>query len=248
MSPPDLSEQPQPATAERPLRGLAALLALQTSFVAGAALASTLAAALALAPFFLVARMATVLFAAPPDLTAVRDLALLAAGALALRYVLVAVANVLAHVAAFRILHRLRLLLARKLGAVPLSFFSRRSAGELKKTLMDDVTQIEAFVAHHFPDAVAALVVPLSTAGALLWVDWRMALASLAMAPIALAAMAIAMRDVGKAHEQWNDIQSRMNASLLEYLRGIHVIKTFGLSAQRFGELSRSVEQGLTWM
>ncbi|MCY1016103.1 ABC transporter ATP-binding protein [Pyxidicoccus sp. MSG2] len=233
---------------DRSLSGLGALLGLQGPLVAGAALSSTLAAALALVPFFVVARMATSIYATPPDLDAVRALALVAAGALALRYVLVAAANMLAHVAAYRILHELRLRLAKKLGAVPLSFFSRRGAGELKKTLMDDVNQIEAFVAHHFPDAVTALVVPLATAVALLWVDWRMALASVVMAPLAVVAMAVAMRDVGKAHQQWNEIQSRMNSSLLEYLRGIHVIKTFGLSAQRFGDLSRSIEEGLAWM
>jgi ATP-binding cassette, subfamily B, bacterial IrtA/YbtP len=237
------------APVEQPsIKGLGALLGLQGSFVAVAALASTLAAAFTLVPFFVVARIATAIYAEPPRLDAVRSLALVAAGALALRYVFVAVANMVAHVAAYRVLHALRLRLAKKLGAVPLSFFSHRGAGELKKTLMDDVNQIEAFIAHHFPDAVAAFVVPVATAIVLLWVDWRMALASLVMAPIAIVAMAIAMRDVGKAHRQWNEIQGRMNTSLLEYLRGIHVIKTFGLSARRFGDLSRSIEEGLAWM
>jgi ATP-binding cassette subfamily B protein IrtA len=232
---------------EAPVR-LGSLLSLQGPLVAAAALCSTLATALALVPFFVVARMATALYASPPDLQAVRSLALLAAVALVARYLFVASAHVLAHTAAFHVLHELRLQLAKKLGAVPLSFFSQRGTGELKKTLMDDVNGIEAFVAHHFPDAVAALVVPVSTAVALLWVDWRMALASLVMAPVAVGAMAVAMRDVGQAHQRWDEIQSRMNTSLLEYLRGIHVIKTFGLSAQRFGDLSRSIEDGIAWM
>ncbi|AKF05073.1 ABC transporter ATP-binding protein [Sandaracinus amylolyticus] len=238
-----------PSESERPtLKGLTRLLAMEGRLVTAAALSATAAAALALVPFFVVARMATAIYATPPDLGTVRSLALVAAVALALRYVLVAGANVLAHVAAFRTLHALRLALAKKLGAVPLSFFGRRSAGELRKTLMDDVSQIEVFVAHHFPDAVAASVVPIATAIALLWIDWRMALASIAMAPLAVGAMAVAMRGAGAAHEQWNEIQSRTNRSLLEYLRGIQVIKTFGLSAQRFGELSRSIEEGLAWM
>jgi ATP-binding cassette subfamily B protein IrtA len=239
--------QPQ-ATHDRSLQGLTALLALEGPLVTVAALSSTVAAALALVPFFVVARMTTAIYAEPPALAAVRSLALAAAGALAVRYLFVAAANMVAHVAAYRILHALRLRLARKLGAVPLSFFSRRSAGELKKTLLDDVSQIEGFVAHHFPDAVAAFVVPISVAIATLWVDWRMALASVAMAPVALAAMAIAMRDIGQAHAQWDDIQGRMNKSLLEYLRGIHVIKTFGLSARRFGDLARSIDEGIAWM
>ncbi|HEU4538411.1 MAG TPA: ABC transporter ATP-binding protein, partial [Polyangiaceae bacterium] len=233
---------------EGALGGLASLLRLQPAFVAGAALCATLAAALALAPFFVVARMATAVYAAPPRLDEVSTLALIAAGALALRYAFVAGANVLAHVAAYHILHAVRVRLAHKLGSVPMSFFGRHGAGELKKTIMDDVNGIEAFVAHHFPDGVAAAIVPLATAAALLRVDWRMALASVAVAPLAVAAMAVAMRDVGQAHAQWNDIQTRTNVSLLEYFRGIHVIKTFGLSARRFGDLARSIEDGLGWM
>lgn len=242
-----MSESPPPETGHTVL-GLAALLRPQAPMVAGTALAATLAAALALVPFFAVAHMATAIYASPPELGAVRSLALLAAAALVARYVCIAGATMLAHLAAFRILHDLRLRLARKLGAVPLSFFARHGSGALRKTLLDDVNAIEGFVAHHFPDAVAAAIVPLATGIALLWVDWRMALASLAMAPLALGAMAVAMRNVGQAHAKWNEIQNRMNAALLEYLRGIHVIKTFGLSAQRFGDLARSIEDGLAWM
>ena len=247
-----MSERTPPASdaprAENPLRALGALLRLQRGLVAGAALCSTLAAGLALVPFIIVARMATAIYAVPSRLEDVGALAMLAAGALVVRYALVAGANMLAHVAAYRVLHDLRIRLAHKLGAVPMSFFGRHGAGDLKKTFMDDVNQIEAFVAHNFPDGVAAVVVPLVTAFALLWVDWRMALASIAVAPLAVAAMAVAMRDIGNAHAQWNEIQTRTNASLLEYFRGIHVIKTFGLSAPRFGDLARSIEDAIRWM
>jgi ATP-binding cassette, subfamily B, bacterial IrtA/YbtP len=244
----DSTGAPVPVKRPSDIESLGRLLALQGPLVGLAALSSTLSAALGLVPFFVVARMATAVYAEPPRLSEIRPLALAALGAVALRYVFVAAANMVAHVAAFRILHELRLRLARKLSAVPLSFFARHSTGKLKRTLMDDVNQVEAFIAHNFPDGVAAIVVPIATAIALVWVDWRMALASVAVAPFAIAALAIAMSDVGKAHAEWIGIQDRMNASLLEYLRGIHVIKTFGLSARRFGDLSRSIEEGLTWM
>jgi ATP-binding cassette, subfamily B, bacterial IrtA/YbtP len=230
------------------MRQLLQMLALQWPMVGLAALSSTFAATLGLVPFFAVARMATAVYAEPPRLSVIRELALVAFAAVGFRYVFVSAANMLAHVAAFRILHELRLRLARKLSGVPLSFFARHGTGQLKRTLMDDVNQIESFVAHNFPDGVAAVVVPIATTVALVWVDWRMAIASIAVAPFAILAMAVAMRDVGEAHERWFAIQDRMNASLLEYLRGIHVIKTFGLSARRFGDLARSIEEGLAWM
>ncbi len=228
--------------------GLLSLLALERPFVAASAVSATLATALGLVPFFAVAQMAAAIYAQPVRADEVRTLAFTAALALGARAVLVAVANMCAHVAAFRVLHVLRMRLVRKLGEVPLSFFSRHGTGELKKTLLDDVNDIEAFIAHNFPDAVAAVVVPLSTAVALFWVDWRMTLASLAMAPLAIGSMAIALRNSGQAHAEWNDVRNRTNAALLEYLRGIHVIKTFGLTARRFGDLSRAIGQGLQWM
>lgn len=237
-----------PASDLRGLRGLRMLLRSQRGLVSIAAVCSVVATALGLVPFFCVAKMATAIYEMPPRLGAVRDLALVAMGAVAARYVAASISTMVAHVAAFRVLHDLRLRIARKLGDVPLSFFATRTSGEVKRAMMDDVNQIESFVAHHFPDAAAAVAVPVVTALALVAIDWRMALASIAMAPLAFAAMAVAMRDVGAAHKKWFEIQDRTNNSLLEYFRGIHVIKTFGLTAKTFGDLSGSIGEGLAWM
>lgn len=230
------------------VRGLLMLLRAQRGLVLVSAACSIGATTLGLVPFFCVTKMASAIYASPPRLGEVRELAFVALGAVAVRYVAVSASTMVAHVAAFRVLHDVRLRIAKKLGDVPLSFFATRPSGEIKRAMMDDVNQLEAFVAHHFPDAAAAFAVPIVTAAALICVDWRMALASVAMAPPAFAAMAFAMRNADAAHEKWYEIQDRTNRSLLEYLRGIHVIKTFGLTAKTFGDLSRSIEENLAWM
>ena len=98
---------------DRSLAGLGSLLAMEGGLVAGAALCATGAAALGLAPFAVVARMATAIYVIPKQLPAIQSLALVAAAALCARYVLLAAANMLANVAAFRILHELRVRLAK---------------------------------------------------------------------------------------------------------------------------------------
>lgn len=241
-------EKPIDGHKARGLRGLFFLLGTRRTTLTLAAVTSTLGVALALVPFVCVAKMADHIFATPARLDEVRTLAFVALGAVLLRCLFTAASGVLAHVAAFRILHDLRVAIARKLGGVPLSFFARRSTGELKRTMMDDVNAIEAFVAHHFPDAVSSVSVPIVTAGILFAVDWRMALASVVMGPVAVGVMALSMRDGPELHRQWFELQERTNASMLEYLRGIHVIKTFGLTARSFGDLSRSIEDGLAWL
>lgn len=226
---------------------LLSLLKLQRALVFLAALTSVLAVALGLVPYFCVATMAPALFQQPADLALVQSLAWWALAALAARYLLVSASTVLAHVAAFRILHDVRMRLAQKLGAVPLSFFSQRTSGEIKRTLMDDVSGLEGFVAHHFPDAVAAITVPLCSAIFLFAIDWRMTLASLAMAPFAALAMAITSRNSGDMHRRWYQLQDRTNNAILEYFRGIQVIKTFGLTAKSFGDLAQSIRDGIDW-
>lgn len=238
----------EPVADLRGLRGLGVLLRSQRFLVSVSATSSIVATALGLIPFFCVAKMAAAIYASPPQLDEVAHLAVIAIVSVAVRYVAVSLSTMVAHVAAFRILHDLRLRIAKKLADVPLSFFATRTSGEIKRAMMDDVNGIEAFLAHHFPDAASALAVPILTAVALCTVDWRMALASIAMAPLAFLSMAIAMRDVGAAHKKWFEIQDRTNNSVLEYFRGIHVIKTFGLTAKSFGDLARSIDEGLAWM
>lgn len=245
---PSLDARGDHASDLRGIRGLRMLLRSQRGLLLVSASSSILATAFGLVPFLCVAKMASAIYASPPRLGDVRDLAFVALGAVAARYVAASVSTMVAHVAAFRLMHDVRLRIAKKLGDVPLSFFATRPSGEIKRAMMDDINQLESFVAHHFPDGAAAVAVPLVTAAVLLFVDWRMTLASIAMAPLAFAAMAIAMRNADAAHKKWYEIQDRTNNALLEYFRGIHVIKTFGLTAKTFGDLSRSIEEGLAWM
>ncbi len=227
---------------------LTGLFRLQPFFLTGAAILETVASALSLVPYFAVAQIAKAIYEKQVQYDFIKTQVFIVFTALMIRYILISLATILAHVAAFRILHLLRMEIARKLSDVPLSFFSYNTSANIKKTMMDDVNQIEGYVAHHFPDGIAAFVVPSLTALALFWIDWRMALASVVMAPLALIAMAVAMGNVSERHRRWNLIMERKNASILEYFRSIQVIKAFGLSATKTGDLVKSNEDSLVWM
>lgn len=73
----------------------------------------------------------------------------------------------LAHTATYRMLRRLRLRIVQTLQSIPLGRVQARSAGELTKTLHDDVEQLEKAFAHGVPDGSAAAAVPLATTAAL---------------------------------------------------------------------------------
>ena len=58
------------------------------------------------------------------------------------------------HVAAFRILYGIRMRLARHIGGLSLGFLSGTTIGAVKKTMEQNVEDIELFVAHRIPEVV----------------------------------------------------------------------------------------------
>ena len=219
------------------------------SWPLGLAIATAIAsAALSIAPFWLISLIAVELLSAQPDMAAVWQLAWWTLGLLALRWVLMAASHVLAHTGAFAIQQRLRLAMARRLGEVPLSFFAARGSGSLRRTLTDDVSGLEGFFAHLLPDAVAAATVPLAALALLFAADWRLALAALSPLPLALFAQWWWMRGMGKRMGEWSNLQKRIANQVGEYVRGVHVVKSFGLAARSFGELAAAVGGAVAWV
>ncbi len=209
---------------------------------------AVLSAALSVAPFWLLYRITVELLAAQPDVAAVWPLAEWTLGLLALRWALMAASHVLAHAGAFSVQHRLRLAMVHRLGEVPLSFFSGRGSGSLRRTLTDDVNALEGLLAHTLPDAVASAAVPLVALAMLFAVDWRLALAALVPLPLALVAQAWMMRRSAERMREWSLLQKRIADQVGEYVRGVHVVKSFGLAARSFGELANAVRGAVTWV
>ncbi len=209
---------------------------------------AVLSAALSLVPFWLVYQIAVALLGADPDLTAALHLAFYALAVLALRWSCMALSHSAAHIGAFSVQRRLRLAMAHRLGEVPMGFFAGRGSGALRKTLNDDVDAMEGFLAHMLPDAVAAAAVPLFAAALLFAVDWRMTLAALLPLPLAVLAQLLMTRSSAARMAEWNGLQKRIANQVGEYVRGVQVVKVFGLSARSFAELADAVHAASAWV
>ncbi|WP_232786534.1 ABC transporter ATP-binding protein [Achromobacter sp. DH1f] len=228
--------------------GFASLVRHSPGLLGLSVVVAIVSAALSVAPFWLIYRMAVQWLAPAPDMALVWRLAGWTLAALALRWAAMAVSHILAHHGAFSIQHRLRLAVARKLGRVPLSFFSARGRGGLRRVLTDDVNGLEGFLAHMLPDAVAAAVVPLAALAVLFAVDWRMALAAVAPLPAALVAQAVLMRQAAKGAGQWNALQREIADQVGEYVRGVQVVKSFGRDARSFSRLAAAIRGSADWV
>jgi ATP-binding cassette, subfamily B, bacterial IrtA/YbtP len=155
----------------------------------------------------------------------------------------------LSHIAAFNILYEIRVQIARKLTRLSMGFFSGTASGEIKKIMSEDVERIELFVAHHIPDITSAIVFPLGIIVYLLSMDWRLALAALIPLPLSVGMMA-AMMGSDKSKQSYREYHSaleKLNAAVVEYVRGMPVVKIFGTSLNSFRRLKESVTGYSRW-
>ena len=149
----------------------------------------------------------------------------------------------LSHVAAFGILHNFRAILVAKFNRLPLGFFTRHPAGTLKKTVADDVEQIEEAIAHAIPDVSAGLAVPLLSALVLAFVDWRLAVVSLIMLPL-LVAMYMATLAATKTHSaEYFAALARLKSLAIEYVQGMKVIRAFLRADVHYRELGDAIDK-----
>lgn len=213
----------------------------------GSAFCAVLAAGLGLVPFFCVYQIATLLLEAGAlQADALTVPLLLATAAVIGKAILAAAASHLSHTAAYRILHAIRTQLAGKLERVPLGFFASHSAGSLKKLISDDVEQIEEAIAHAIPDVAAGLGVPLLSGLALALVDWRLALASLAMFPVLLAIYPLTTRATRPLSHDYFNALARLKSVTVQYIQGMKVIRAFMRADTAYGELKQAVDDMAT--
>ena len=151
----------------------------------------------------------------------------------------------LSHIAAFNILYEIRMQLAQKMVRLPLGFFSRRASGELKKIMGDDVERIELFIAHHIPDIVTAVLFPLILVSYMFAVDWRLAIVVLAVLAVAFYVMGrmYTGKKIREVSKRYVETLGRMNASIVEYIRGIQVVKTFTESTNAYRKLNDDIKE-----
>ncbi|MGN9788740.1 ABC transporter ATP-binding protein [Nonomuraea sp. ZG12] len=152
-------------------------------------------------------------------------------------------AGVLTHLADIRVSFRIRRDLLAKLRRLPLSWFTDRNSGTVKKIVEDDVAALHQLIAHSVVEVTAAAVPPVVAIGYLLVVDWRMALVSLLPLVIGLIAYQRAMAGAGTKYPEFMAWLTRLSGAAVEFVNGIGVVKAFGTpgtASRRFQEVSQS--------
>ncbi|RUP03718.1 MAG: ABC transporter ATP-binding protein [Mycobacterium sp.] len=193
-----------------------------------------------MAPLFAVVEVSRRLLAGNAD---VWPIIIMAVVALAAKQLGVLTAGVLTHLADIQVSFRIRRELLVKLSRVPLSWFSDRNSGIVKKAVEDDVAALHRLVAHSIVELSAASVPPVVAFVYLFALDWRMASATLVPVIAGFAAYQRAMASAGTKYPEFMEWLVRLNSAAVEFVNGIGVVKAFGTPgtpSRRFRDVSRA--------
>ncbi|MEM6743058.1 MAG: ABC transporter ATP-binding protein [Pseudomonadota bacterium] len=194
-----------------------------------------LSSAAGVAPFVAVAEIGRALLSETPQPARIWWIVAAAAAALAVRLACLMAAGAITHLADVDLQLDLRRRMAARLTEVPLGWFGARSAGLVKTALQDDVAALHQLVAHGYTNLVAAAVTPAAALVYLLWIDWRLTLATLAPVLVGMALYALQYRGYGEKMAAYTREMAAVNAASVEFVQGIAVIKTFGQARQAYG-------------
>lgn len=111
---------------------------------------------------------------------------------------------------------------------------------------------VETTLAHLFPEMTANIAAPVLTILYLFVLDWRLALLSLVVFPVAFFFMMTVMGGYGKDYAGAVQATTEMSTTLIEYINGIEVIKAFNQGSKSYAKLTDKVRYNaqyyVNWM
>ena len=136
-----------------------------------------------------------------------------------------------------------RLRLGDHLRVLPLGFFKKRDPGDISALMLHDMTKVETLFSSLFMDAIAFLALPGLMCVFFVTQNIRMTGLMLAAVMLALPALFLAQRIIGHFGRRQITSRNRAASRLLEYLRGIPVLRAFSMTGRGFSRLDRTLRR-----
>lgn len=169
-----------------------------------------------------------------------------------LRGVLHSISTALSHKATFSVISEVRRRMIDKLARLPMGRILATPSGEFKNLIVEKVDSIETTLAHILPEMTANIMVPVAIIAYLFTLDWRMALISLITLPIGLSCYMGMMIGYESKFANYVNKNKHLNATAVEYINGIEVIKAFNQSASSYEKFSiaarEAADSAINWM
>src|SRR5438270_6429002 len=143
------------------------------------------------------------------------------------------------HIAAFKVLHDMRMRIYEQLQRLSMGYHTQQQSGAIAAKVIGDVETIEFFTAHAGIQLISAATVPLLIGVVMLLVNWRLALVALAPLVLILLILLAFRRSAYAAFMRYRDELGRLNGIIIDYIQGVGVLKAFAA----LGNARRAIDE-----
>jgi len=114
-----------------------------------------------------------------------------------------------------------------KIAELDVGYFEAVESGDLMSRLINDIEQINSFLAQGFRRLLSSSLALVSTLAFMLWVNWQLALATLLVVPVMLAVTTLFGTVARRAFRRRQESIGDVSATLAEELGGIKIAQAF---------------------
>lgn len=146
------------------------------------------------------------------------------------------------HYLGFRLETNLRKNGLHKLLDASSSFFDHNSSGEIRKVIDDNAAETHKTVAHLIPDNITAVMTPVLMFVLMFAIDYRLGILLILITVIGV----LQYRKMSGGTEflsGYSAALQKMSAATVEYVRGMQIIKIFGVTVQYYKTLIDSIKE-----
>jgi ATP-binding cassette, subfamily B, multidrug efflux pump len=142
-----------------------------------------------------------------------------------------------------RAMHDLRMQIFTHLQRQDMAYFDRNPVGRLMTRTVNDVETLNELFSTGVVGLLGDVFIVVGIAGAMLWLDWKLALIALSAFPVIVYASRFYRRRAREVYRESRLILARLNAGLQETIAGVATIQAFGQEPKmydRFQEINSS--------
>jgi ATP-binding cassette subfamily B protein len=126
---------------------------------------------------------------------------------------------------------RLRIYLFDQIQRLTFAYHDHTQTGELIQRSTSDVDAIRRFFADQAIGVGRIVLLFLVNFGALLLLDWRLALISVVVVPLVVLMSFLFFKRISRAYERYQEQEATLSTTLQENLAGVRVVKAFARQA-----------------
>ena len=139
-----------------------------------------------------------------------------------------------------RAMQDLRLDIFRHLQTLTPSYFDTRPVGRILTRVTQDVAVLNELFAQGVVAVIGDLFMLFGIVGAMLWLNWKLALVTLTTVPLLVVATAIFRAKVRVSYRRVRTRLARINAFLQEHLQGLDVLKFFNAETKQWRKFDQA--------